>query len=117
MTAAFHKEIVIGLNEDSVRARKARVRSATPMKTTVRMQLITASTVEKTIPDKRYEDYHGSTRNDMISLVTLPPYELTWNLALKEKIAVYLHSDGTRRVATAEACLLFFGLGFRCYGV
>ena len=108
MTAANHKEILIGLNEDTVRARRIRIRSTAPMKTTSRLHVITNATVEKTIPDKKYDDYHGSTRNDMLSLVTLPPYELGWNLPLKDKIAVYNHAEGSRRVTTAattaEAC-------------
>ena len=105
MTAAYHKEILIGLHEDTVRARRIRIRSAAPMKTTSRLHVITNATVEKTIPDKKYDDYHGSTRNDMLSLVTLPPYELGWNLPLKDKIAVYNHVEGSRRVTTAtEAC-------------
>ena len=70
MTAAYHKEILIGLHEDTVRARRIRIRSAAPMKTTSRLHVITNATVEKTIPDKKYDDYHGSTRNDMLSLVT-----------------------------------------------
>ena len=65
--------------------------------------------MEKTTPERKYEDYHGSTRNDMLSLVVLPPYELAWNLPLKEKIAVYAHVDGSRRVSTsAEAYLSGF---------
>ena len=109
MTAACHKEILIGLNEDSVRARRIRMKSNTPLKTSSRLHVITNASVEKTIADKKYEDYHGSTRNDMLSLVVLPPYELAWNLPLKEKIAVYAHIEGTRRVSTStEAYLLGF---------
>jgi hypothetical protein len=101
MTAAYHKEILIGLNEDTVRARRIRIKSTTPMKTTSRLHVIANATVEKTIPDKKYDDYHGSTRNDMLSLVALPPYELGWNLPLKDKIEVYNHKEGSRRVTTA----------------
>ena len=103
MTAACHKEILIGFNEDSVRARKLRIRSATPMKTTSRMHVITNNTVEKTVPDKKYEDFHGSTRNDMLSLVSLPAYDLMWNLTIKDKSLVYAHSDGNRLIASSEA--------------
>lgn len=106
MTAACHKEILIGLNEDSVRARKLRTRSTTPVKTTSRLHVITNNMVEKTVPDRKYDDYHGSTRNDMLTLVALPPYELAWNLPLKDKIAVYQHAEGTRRINTScEACV------------
>ena len=101
MTAAYHKEILIGLHEDTVRARRIRIRSAAPMKTTSRLHVIANATVEKTIPDKKYDDYHGSTRNDMLSLVALPPYELGWNLPLKDKIEVYNHKEWSRRVTTA----------------
>ena len=104
MTAAYHKEILIGLNEDTVRARRIRIKSTTPMKTTSRLHVITNATVEKTIPDRKYDDYHGSTRNDMLSLVSLPPYELGWNLQLADKIKIYNHAEGSRRVITAEAC-------------
>jgi len=107
MTAAYHKEILIGLNEDSVRARKLRIKSTMPMKTTSRVHVVTNSTVEKTVADKRYEDFHGSTRNDMLSLVTLPSYDLMWNLTLKDKIGVYNHGEGTRRISTAEATYMF----------
>jgi uncharacterized protein with gpF-like domain len=103
MPAAFHKEILIGLNEDSVRARKLRVKSTTPMKTTSRLHVITNNAVEKIVPDKKYDDFHGSTRNDMLSLVSLPPYDLTWNLKLSQKIDVYGHVDGSRRVVMSEA--------------
>ena len=108
MTAACHKEILIGFNEDTVRARKLRIRSATPMKTTSRMHVITNNTVEKTVPDKKYEDFHGSTRNDMLSLVSLPAYDLMWNLTISDKSLVYAHSDGNRRIASCEAraCLM-----------
>lgn len=106
MTSACHKEILIGLNEDSVRARKLRTRSTTPVKTTSRLHVITNNMVEKTVPDRKYDDYHGSTRNDMLTLVALPPYELAWNLPLKDKIAVYQHAEGTRRINTScEACV------------
>ena len=109
MTAAYHKEILIGLNEDTVRARRIRIRSTVPMKTTSRLHVITNAMVKKTILDKKYDDYHGSTRNDMLSLVSLAPYELGWNLPLKDKIAIYNHSEGSRRVATAtEACFSEF---------
>ena len=75
------------------------------MKTISRLHVITNATVEKTITDKKYDDYLGSTRNDMLSLVALPPYELGWNLRLNDKIAVYSHAEGSRRVTTAaEAC-------------
>ena len=107
MTAACHKEILIGLNEDSVRARRLRTRSTTPMKTTSRLHVITNNTLEKTVPDRKYDDYHGSTRNDMLTLVALPPYELAWNLPLQDKLAVYQHAEGTRRVNTSEACVCF----------
>ena len=72
------------------------------MKTTSRLHVITNNTVEKTVPDKRYEDFHGSTRNDMLSLVTLPAYDLMWNVTVKEKQALYSHSDGNRRIASPE---------------
>jgi len=107
MTAAYHKEILIGLNEDSVRARKLRIKSTMPMKTTSRVHVVTNSTVEKTVADKRYEDFHGSTRNDMLSLVTLPSYDFMWNLTLKDKIGVYNHGEGNRRISTAEATYIF----------
>ena len=103
MPAAFHKEILIGLNEDSVRTRKQRVKSTTPVRTTSRLHVITSNMVEKIIPDKKYDDYHGSTRNDMLSLVVLPPFELMWNLTVKDKMTVYYRVDGSRRVATSEA--------------
>lgn len=102
MPSAYHKQILVGLNEDSVRARKTRLKSASPMSTTTRLQVITNNTLEKMIPDKKYDDFHGSTRNDMLSLVVLPPLELMWNVTLKQKIALYHHNDGTRRITLAE---------------
>jgi len=77
------------------------------MKTTSRLHVITNNTLEKTVPDKKYDDYHGSTRNDMLSLVALPPYELSWSLPLRDKLAVYQHAEGSRRVNTSEACVCF----------
>jgi hypothetical protein len=102
MPSAYHKQILVGLNEDSVRARKTRLKSASPMSTTTRLQVITNNTLEKMIPDKKYDDFHGSTRNDMLSLVVLPPLELMWNVPLKQKIALYHHNDGSRRITLAE---------------
>ena len=72
------------------------------MKTTSRLHVITNCMIEKSVPDKKYDDYHGSTRNDMLFLVVLPPLELTWNLPLKQKIAIYQHIDGSRRIAVTE---------------
>jgi hypothetical protein len=85
LTASYHKEILVGLNEDSIRSRKLRVKSNSPMQTTSRIHVITNINAEKTVPDKKYEDFHGSTRNDMLSLVTLQSYDLKWNLPLREK--------------------------------
>ena len=102
MNCAFAKEVLIGLNEDSVRARKLRVRSQTAVKTTSRLQIVTSAPLEKMVPDKKYEDFHGSTRNDMISLVTLPPYESTWHLAAKHKQSVFQTVEGSRRITSTE---------------
>ena len=102
MPSAYHKQILVGLNEDSVRARKTRLKSTSPMSTTTRLQVITNNTLEKMIPDKKYDGFHGSTRNDMLSLVVLPPLELMWNVTLKQKIALYHHNDGSRRITLAE---------------
>ena len=102
MTSAFAKEVLIGLNEDSVRARKLRMRSTTAVKTTSRLQFITNAPLEKMVPDRKYEDFHGSTRNDMISLVALPPYESTWQLTEQMKQSVYQTVDGSRRVMSPE---------------
>ena len=102
MPSAFHKQILVGLNEDSVRARKTRLKSTSPMSTTTRLQVITSLTLEKMIPDKKYDDFHGCTRNDMLSLVVLPPLELMWNVTVKQKIALYHHNDGNRRAALTD---------------
>ena len=102
MTSAFAKEVLIGLNEDSVRARKLRLRSSTAMKTTSRLQLIPSAPLEKMVPDRKYEDFHDSTRNDMISLVILPPYESTWQLMVKLKHTVFQTVDGSRRITSTE---------------
>ena len=67
------------------------------------MHVIANNTVEKTVPDKKYEDFHGSTRNDMLSLVSLPAYDLMWNLTIKDKSMVYAHSEGNRLIAFSEA--------------
>ena len=79
-----------------------RVKSNSPMQTTSRIHVITNINAEKTVPDKKYEDFHGSTRNDMLSLVTLQSYDLKWNLPLREKITVYAHPDLNRRVANTD---------------
>ena len=102
MTAAYHKEIFLGLNEDSVRKRKARVKSTTPVKTTSRLHAVTNQLMEKLVPDRKYDSYHGSTRNDMITLVNLPPYESMWNVTPKQKAEIYHHVDGTRLIASQE---------------
>jgi len=102
MTAAYHKEVWIGFNEDSVRARKQRVKSTTPMKTTSRMHVITNVSIEKMIADRKYDDFHGSTRNDMLSLVVLPAFDLSWNVTSKQKSAIYTHAEGSRRITSAE---------------
>jgi hypothetical protein len=97
-----HKEIIVGTNEDSVRARKKSARSTAPTRTTTRIHTISNTAIEKMTAEKKYEDFHGSTRIDMISLVSLPPYELVWNQPLKEKIALYAHADGSRRHIQAD---------------
>lgn len=104
MSAAYHKELLIGINEDSIRARKLRVKSTTPVKTTSRVNIITNQVLEKMVPDSKYADYHGSTRNDMMSLVEMPNYDNMWSMKVKDKNAIYMHADGNRRVSSSEAC-------------
>ena len=101
-TTSYHKTIIVGLNEDSVRTRKGRVKSGSPMQTINRIHVITNITVENMVPDNKYDDYHGSTRNDLLSLVSLPAYDIKWNLPLTCKIAVYSHPDLNRRVVTTD---------------
>ena len=72
------------------------------MQTTSRIHVVTNINAEKTAPDKKYEDFHGRTRNDMLSLVTLQSYDLKWNLPLRENIAVHAHVDLSRRVANTD---------------
>jgi beta-galactosidase GanA len=100
---AHTKEVYVGINEDSVRKRKLRMKSTTTVKTTIRMHLVTSALMEKTVADKKYDDYHGSTRNDMISLIVLPAFETMWNMPVKMKHDVYNHVDGNRRFQLPEA--------------
>ena len=117
MTAAYQKEILVGLDEDTVRKRKARVKSSAPMSTTSRIQVITNNPIEKTVPDKRYDDYHGSTRNDMLTLVSLVQFELKWNLPLKDKIQVYNGPESNRRVSTDKVLLNIMPTSSTCDNV
>ena len=105
LTAACHKQIVIGLHEGSVMERRKRVRSSMSRTTTARFQIIRKLSIETMVPDRKYEDFHGSTRNDMITLVTLPPYELVWMLPLKDKIALYNNAQGSRRIVMVHEML------------
>lgn len=106
MPNAYAKTILVGLNEDSVRARKTRLKSTSPMSTTTRLHVITNNVLEKMIPDKKYDDFHGSTRNDMLTLVILPSLDLMWNVTLKQKMSIYQHADGNRRITLAEVWLV-----------
>jgi hypothetical protein len=99
MQAAFVKELLVGFNEDSVRARKARMRSTADVKTSCRIQVVTSAPLEKIVPDKKFDDFHGSTRNDLITLVTLPRYDNCWQLIAKTKHLCYSHPEGSRRLA------------------
>ena len=99
MANAFDKEILIGFNEDTVRKRKLRFKNSSVVRTQSRLHMISQNTIEKTVPDKKYEDYHGSTRNDMLTLVQLPMLESMWTLPVKLKHEVYAHVDGNRRAA------------------
>jgi hypothetical protein len=47
MTNAFDKEILIGLNEDSVRRRKLRMKATSSVKTTSRIQVVSMTSIEK----------------------------------------------------------------------
>ena len=73
--------------------------------TTARFQIISKLPIETMVPDRKYEDFHGSTRNDMITLVTLPPYELVWMLPLKDKIALYNNAQRSRRIVMVHEML------------
>ena len=99
MTNAFEKEVLIGFDEDSVRKRKLRFKHTSVVRTQTRLHMISQNTIEKTVPDKKYEDYHGSTRNDMLTLVNLPILGSMWTLPVKMKHEVYAHVDGNRRTA------------------
>jgi len=101
MTNAFDKEILIGLNEDSVRRRKLRMKATSSVKTTSRIQVVSMTNIEKTVPDKKYEDFHGSTGNDMMTLVNLPSLETMWSVPVKVKHEIYVHENSNRRIVTA----------------
>lgn len=103
MTHAFDKEILIGLNEDSVRKRKFRMKATSIVRTTSRIQVISMTPLEKTVPDKKYEDFHGSTRNDMLTLVNLPMLETMWSVPVKIKHEIYAFGGANRRTTITSA--------------
>jgi len=63
--------------------------------------VVSMTNIEKTVPDKKYEDFHGSTRNDIMTLVNLPSLETMWSLPVKVKHEIYAHENSNRRIVTA----------------
>ena len=103
MVSGVCRELLMGFNEDSIRERKVRIKSTTPVHQTVKAYLVTNTTLDKMVGDRKYKDFHGSTRGNMMSLISWPSYDSMWHLPPKQKQLVYAHSAGTRRIFASAA--------------
>lgn len=99
MPAAHLRELIVGLNEDSARERKQRMRSNQPIQLTHRALLISNKSIDGMIPDKKYTTFSGSTRGNLLTLLHMPSYESMWQLPVDQKVAIYNHKDGSRLVS------------------
>jgi hypothetical protein len=78
------------VSEQSLRARKIRIRGSEPITQRQCMLAVSAKPlVPDAIPEKEHNHYHGTNRGDVIGLIDLDPLEKAWKLPLNAKKLVY----------------------------
>lgn len=98
MSAAFLKELTLGLNEDSLRDRKQRVKSTTAMQQTMKAYVVAAKSPDTLASEKKYTTFSGATRGNLLAFIKLPPYDAMWQATLAQKTKIY----GTRRIIPTD---------------
>lgn len=98
MTAAFLKEITLGLNEDSLRERKQRVKSTTAVQQTMKAYIVAAKQPDTLTPEKKYNSFSGTTRGNLLAFINMQPYDAMWQATLAQKAKIY----GPRRIVPTE---------------
>ncbi len=93
------KTVTVVMNEDSVRARKKRVKGGDAYSAKSTIHVMSARTlVPDVVPEKPHTKYPGYNVGDVIGFVTVPPLASLWNMSRKEKVSVF----GGRLVATED---------------
>lgn len=93
------KEVMVALNEDSIRDRKKRVKSSLQIQQQLRLHLVTNKRLDNMVPDRKFDKHKATTKGNVIAFLTLPSYESMWSLPRESRIKVY----GSRRVSGGDS--------------
>lgn len=81
------KNVTVAFSEESVAARKMRVRGVATVDQSEGLTLMTSS--QFSVPEKKREHYQGSNRGSVLAWVKLPKWESCWKLSFGEKKTLY----------------------------
>ena len=81
------KQVMVAFSEESVTARKMRVRGVATVDQSEGLTLMTSS--QFSVPEKKREHYQGSNRGSVLAWVKLPKWESCWKLTFGDKKTLY----------------------------
>ena len=81
------KVVTVAYSEESVTARKMRVRGVATIEQSEGLTLWTNGQFQ--VPDKKREFYQGSNRGNLLAWVKLPKWETCWKLTFADKKSLY----------------------------